>query len=234
MLLVDDVKLFLELEKNLLSRSSLRLFTALSGQEAIEVHKREHVDLILCDFYMPDMHGDEVTRIIRNDKTMQRVSIILVTTSLKDIDMCLKAGANDYILKPINPIELLKKVGKYINIPMRKDIRILVRMGVEGRSGGSESFFGNTKNMSVSGVLIETSHAFTVGEMLFCSFFIPGNFTPITVTGEITRKGESSQIGLNCYGIKFININEEDKWVIENYILRHPEAKLEPTLPNPT
>src|SRR3989338_5262285 len=143
-LLVDDVKLFLELEKTLLNRSNLQIFTASSGQEALEIHKREKADLILCDLYMPGMNGDEVCKIIKSD----------------DIDRCVKAGANDYITKPINPSELLKKVGMYINISVRRDIRILARIGVQGLKGmGPESFLGNTLNISISGVLIESSNS---------------------------------------------------------------------------
>lgn len=225
-LLVDDVKLFLELEKTLLaSRSNLQLFTATSGQEAIDIHKREKVDLILCDLYMPGMNGSEVCKIIRKEENLKNVSIIIVTTSAKDIGMCLEAGANDFITKPIDPSELLKKVAKYINIPIRCDIRILARIGVEGTKGSPpESFLGNTVNISVSGVLIETSHVFTVGETVSCSFFIPGNSTPVTVAGEVVREANGKQPGMNYYGIRFLDVREEDKRAIESYVKRHKEA----------
>lgn len=225
LLLVDDVKLFLELEKTLLTRSNIQLLTALSGQEAINIHRKEKVDLILCDMYMPGMNGDEVCRAIRSDEDLKNVSIIMVTTSAKDIDTCMAAGANDSILKPINPTELLKKVGKYVNIAMRRDIRILARIGVEGVKGvGSESFLGNTVNISSSGVLIETSHVFTIGENVSCSFFLPGNSTPINAEGDVVRRANASQAGMNYYGIRFIDIKEEDKLAIESYAKRHPEA----------
>ncbi|HBR17719.1 MAG: hypothetical protein A3G39_08160 [Deltaproteobacteria bacterium RIFCSPLOWO2_12_FULL_43_16] len=225
LLLVDDVKLFLELEKTLLTRSNIQLLTALSGQEAINIHRKEKVDLILCDMYMPGMNGDEVCRAIRSDEDLKNVSIIMVTTSAKDIDTCMAAGANDSILKPINPTELLKKVGKYVNIAMRRDIRILARIGVEGVKGvSSESFLGNTVNISSSGVLIETSHVFTIGENVSCSFFLPGNSTPINAEGDVVRKANGSQAGMNYYGIRFIDIKEEDKLAIESYAKRHPEA----------
>ena len=225
-LLVDDVKLFLELEKTLLAnRTNLQLFTAASGQEAIEIHKREKIDLILCDLYMPGMNGSEVCKIIRKDDNLKKVSIIIVTTSAKDSDMCLKAGANDVVLKPINPSELLEKVGKYINIPMRRDIRILARIGVEGLRGmAAESFISNTVNISVHGVLIETSHSLTIGEAVSCSLSIPGNSTLRTVTGEVVRRGEGKQSGINYYGIKFLDVREEDKLAINSYINRHIEA----------
>ncbi|MBI3397971.1 MAG: response regulator [Deltaproteobacteria bacterium] len=225
LLLVDDVKLFLELEKTLLTRSNLHLFTAISGQEAINIHRKEKVDLILCDLYMPGMDGDEVCRRIRSEEGLKKVSIIMVTTSARDIDMCMAAGANDYLLKPINPTELLKKVGKYVNVAMRRDVRILARIGVEGVKGvGSESFLGNTVNLSVSGVLIETRHAFTIGENVSCSFFLPGNSTPITATGEVVRQANGNQPGMNYYGVKFIDIMEEDRRAIESYIKGHPEV----------
>lgn len=225
-LLVDDVKLFLELEKTLLSnRSNLQIFTAASGQEAIDIHKKERVELILCDLYMPGMNGNEVCSIIRKDDNLKNVSIIIVTTSAKDADMCLGAGANDVILKPINPVDFLKKVGKYINVPVRRDIRILARIGVEGvRGAASESFLGNTINISISGVLIETSHVFTVGETVSCSFFIPGNSAPITVAGEVVRKANGDRSEMNYYGIRFMDVKEEDKRAIDSYIKRHPEA----------
>src|SRR3989304_1417057 len=135
-LLVDDVKLFIELEKTLLAnRSNIQLFTASSGQEAIDIHKKEKVDIILCDLYMPGMTGKEVCKIIRDDSSLNKVSIIIITTSAKDIDECLAAGANDVILKPINPSEFMQKVGKYINVPVRRDIRIPARIEIEGVKG---------------------------------------------------------------------------------------------------
>jgi CheY-like chemotaxis protein len=227
-LLVDDVKLFIELEKTLLAnRSNIQIFTAASGQEAIDIHKKEMVDLILCDLYMPGMTGKEVCKIIRHDSSLKKVSIIIITTSAKDFDECLAAGANDVLLKPINPSEFMQKVGKYINIPVRRDIRILARIGVEGVKGTpSESFLGNTVNISVSGVLVETGHVISLGELVSCSFFVPGKTTPITVSGEVVRKADSKGAGMHYYGIKFVNIREEDKVVIGDYIKKNAESSV--------
>ncbi|MEK7841261.1 MAG: PilZ domain-containing protein, partial [Deltaproteobacteria bacterium] len=77
---------------------------------------------------------------------------------------------------------------------------------------------------SVSGVLIETGHALSIGETVSCSFFVPGNSTPITAVGEVVRKTDGRQPGMNYYGIRFMDIREEDKLAIESYIKRHPEA----------
>ncbi|OGP65220.1 MAG: hypothetical protein A3K22_06150 [Deltaproteobacteria bacterium RBG_16_42_7] len=108
---------------------------------------------------------------------------------------------------------------------MRRDIRILARIGVEGLRGmAAESFISNTVNISANGILIETSHTLTMGEAVSCALSIPGNSTLITVTGEVVRKGEGKQSGINYYGIKFLDVREEDKLAIDSYINRHTEA----------
>lgn len=219
-LLVDDVKLFIELEKTLLAnRSNLQLFTASSGPEAIDIHKKEKVDIILCDSYMPGMNGDEVCRIIRTDSELKNVSIIIITTNAQDIDMCLKAGANDVILKPINPSEFMQKVGKYINIPVRRDIRIPARIGVEGTP--SRSFSGNTVNISISGVLIESAEPISdksVGDTIKIDIFLPDSVHPISITGKVVRRVANGKDKLPHYGIQFMNIAGKDRTIIGEHI----------------
>ena len=98
-LLVDDIRLFLEIEQTLLNRPDITIFTATSGEEALAIHERENVDVILLDLLMPGMDGEKVCQYIRADKKLKGVSIIMVTTSTspEDIERCIKAGANDYI-----------------------------------------------------------------------------------------------------------------------------------------
>lgn len=227
-LLVDDVRLFLELEKSVLIRRNVQVFTATSGQEAIEIHRREKVDLILCDLYMPGMNGDDACRIIRSDEALKKVSIIMVTTSAskEDIDRCVKAGANDYIAKPINPDELLRKLNKYINVAMRtSNTRVFVRLKVEGATGNnSELFVGTTLNISSSGFLIETGHTFTPGETASFSLSIADRVSLVYVKGEVVRKASGSQPKMNYYGIHFLDIKQEDRHAIEEYVESHPEA----------
>jgi len=226
-LLVDDVKLFLELEKAILSKRNLQIFTALSGNEALDIHKRERVDLILCDLYMPGMNGDELCRIIRSDGTLKNISIVMVTTSAseEDIERCMKAGANDYIAKPIKPAELLKKLNTYISVAMRANTRIFVRLRVEGTAGdSSELFIGTTLNISSSGFLIETGHIFTLSDTLSFSLAIPDRAAQIYAKGEVVRKTGGTQPKMNYYGINLIDIKDEDKQAIEGYVEQHPEA----------
>jgi CheY-like chemotaxis protein len=226
-LLVDDVELFLELEKTILSKRNLQIFTALSGQEAIDIHKRERVDLILCDLYMPGMNGDELCRIIRSDGTLKNVSIVMVTTSSSEenIERCKKAGANDYIAKPIKPTELLNKLNTYFSVAMRANTRIFVRLRVEVTAGNSsELFIGTTLNISSSGFLIETGHTFNLGDTISLSLAIPDSAVQIYAKGEVVRKAGGALPKMNYYGIHLIDIKEEDKQAIEAYVKHSTEA----------
>ncbi|MFQ5585319.1 MAG: response regulator [Thermodesulfobacteriota bacterium] len=225
-LLVDDIRLFLEIEQTLLNRPDVTIFTATSGEEALRIHERENVDVILLDLLMPGMDGEKVCQYIRADDRLRNVSIIMVTTSTapEDIERCKKAGANDYVVKPINPTELLTKFQKYINIATRRDLRILARVDVAG-TNDVESFIGNTVNISASGVLVECTQRLDLGDAVSCSFSLPGNTATVTSTGEVVRAKEidHSQHHIMRYGIRFIDIGEEDKNMIESFISRYSD-----------
>lgn len=218
-LLVDDVKLFLAMEKSLLNRQNLQIFTAGSGPEAVDIHKKEHVDLILLDLNMPDMNGDEVCRIIRSSESLKAVSIIMVTTSPKkeDIEACLNAGANDYIAKPINATELLNKVGKYLNIEHRQSLRVLSRIEVKAQKENRE-FLAYAVNISTSGMLLESADNVSIGDTIKTSLFLPGIFHAINLEGTVVRKVENDAGKMPNYGVKFLNVTEVDRGVIEMYV----------------
>ena len=83
-----------------------------NGVKAIELAQANTPDLMLLDIMMPEKNGFEVCRELREEKEMQKTIIIMVT-ALSDKDsekMGLKAGADDFITKPFNPIELRTKV----------------------------------------------------------------------------------------------------------------------------
>lgn len=227
-LLVDDVKLFLELEKTLLKNRGIEIFTATTGKEALEIHRREHVDLILLDLIMPDLSGVDVCRIIRGDDARKKVSIIIVTTMGSDEEAarCLTAGANDVVAKPIIPAELLKKVSKFINVPLRSNTRLLVRLQTEGTTERSESFAGMTQNISSSGFLLETGQKFSVGGTATFHISLPGFSARVPVKGEIAREikehaSEKSYAGvkMNYYGVRFTEISSELRDYLDDFVI---------------
>jgi CheY-like chemotaxis protein len=81
--------------------------TAENGKDGIETAIAERPDLIMMDFSMPEMDGLEATRILRAGTETKEIAIIAVT-AMSDIQSCIEAGCNDYVVKPF-PIEELRK-----------------------------------------------------------------------------------------------------------------------------
>ena len=111
-LLVDDSRTSLFMERMILRQGPYDLVTANDGVEGVEQAKAEAPDLILMDVVMPRMTGFEALRALRSDESTRHIPVILVTTrgESENVEEGWEAGCSDYVNKPINPEELLAKV----------------------------------------------------------------------------------------------------------------------------
>lgn len=108
-LVVDDEKEIVELIDFYLKNNGYNTFRALNGNEALEIFEREQVDIIILDIMMPALDGKEVLRKVREKIN---TPIIFLSAKGEDIDKIdgLFLGADDYLAKPFNPIELIARV----------------------------------------------------------------------------------------------------------------------------
>ena len=115
-LLVDDSKTVLMMERMILAKPSYELVTATDGAAAVETAAKERPDLILMDVVMPRMDGFEACKALRDQPATRLVPIIMVTTKAeaRSVESGFAAGCSDYITKPINSLELLSKVRSYL------------------------------------------------------------------------------------------------------------------------
>ena len=111
-LLVDDSKTALMIEKMLLGKASYDVITASDGHEGVQKALSERPDLILMDVVMPGLNGFQATRAISRDPSTRAVPIILCTSKSQETDKIwgLRQGARDYIVKPVKREELLAKI----------------------------------------------------------------------------------------------------------------------------
>ena len=108
-LLVEDNIVNQQVAIGMLRKKGVQTTTANNGQEALDkLHSGEHFDAILMDIEMPLMNGIEATTLIRADERFHNVPIIALTAQAmhEDRDRCLAAGMDDYISKPIKPVQL--------------------------------------------------------------------------------------------------------------------------------
>ena len=111
-LLVDDSRTSLFMERMILRQGPYELVTANDGVEGVEQARAEAPDLILMDVVMPRMTGFEALRALRSEDSTRHIPVILVTTrgESENVEEGWEAGCSDYVNKPINPEELLAKV----------------------------------------------------------------------------------------------------------------------------
>ena len=117
LLIVDDSKIVRRVLTNTMTRyfkppewKELNLFEAEDGNEAMEVMKKEKVDIMLLDWNMPNMTGPEVVEAVRANKEWNKTRIVMATTegSKSSVLAMIKKGANGYMVKPFQEDAIFK------------------------------------------------------------------------------------------------------------------------------
>jgi twitching motility two-component system response regulator PilH len=111
-LLVDDSKTELHFMTEVLERHGFRVRTAENGEEAMRRLAEEKPDLILMDVVMPGQNGFQLTRAITRDPLFADVPVIMCTSKNQETDKVwgMRQGARDYVVKPVNGDELVRKI----------------------------------------------------------------------------------------------------------------------------
>ncbi|MBQ7707187.1 MAG: response regulator transcription factor [Lachnospiraceae bacterium] len=108
-LVCDDEKDIVEALTIYLQSEGYNIFSAYNGKEAVEMVEKEDIQLVLMDIMMPEMDGIAAMNTIRKTSN---VPVILLTAKSEDTDkvLGLSVGADDYVTKPFNPVELIARV----------------------------------------------------------------------------------------------------------------------------
>jgi twitching motility two-component system response regulator PilH len=111
-LVVDDSPTERYFLTDILVKNGFSVSTAENGEEALLKIKADKPQLILMDVVMPGQNGFQITRAITRDPDTQDVPVIICTSKGQETDRIwgLRQGARDYIVKPIDPQELLDKI----------------------------------------------------------------------------------------------------------------------------
>jgi two-component system response regulator VanR len=108
-LIADDDIEIAKLIEIYLANEGYRISKAYNGLEAMEVIRKESIQLLILDVMMPEMNGLEVCRAVRAEHA---IPILMLSAKAEDMDkiMGLMTGADDYMVKPFNPLELMARV----------------------------------------------------------------------------------------------------------------------------
>ena len=111
-LIAEDEIHILTLTKFKLRDAGYTVIQAEDGKKALELAQLHHPDLILLDVMMPFLNGYEVLELLRKDDSTKNIPVIMLTAKSfqHEIDEGLTRGAEDYIIKPFSPTDLLTRI----------------------------------------------------------------------------------------------------------------------------
>ncbi len=118
-LVVDDDPVIVKLLQVNFEMEGYTVVTANDGVEGLERAREERPDIVLLDIMMPRMDGLEVTRALKGDDATKSIPIILLSAKAQssDVQAGREMGADDYLTKPFDPLELLDRVSELLGSP---------------------------------------------------------------------------------------------------------------------
>jgi two-component system, OmpR family, alkaline phosphatase synthesis response regulator PhoP len=133
-LIADDNVTNVELLEAYLSDMDCEIATAADGGQTLERAGEFKPDLILLDIMMPKLSGFEVCKTIKSDPATGQILILMVTAlnELGDIERAVAAGCDDFLSKPINKLELIKRVENMLKLRHMSDEVERLRRYIDG------------------------------------------------------------------------------------------------------
>jgi len=115
-LVVDDDPVILKLLEVNFEMEGFTVLVARDGEEGIDVARADQPDLIVSDIMMPKVSGLELVTALKGDPTTSEIPIILLSAKAQNADVRsgLEAGADDYVTKPFEPLDLVDRVNRLL------------------------------------------------------------------------------------------------------------------------
>jgi CheY-like chemotaxis protein len=218
-LLVDHSRGALIFQETILRRRDSAIYTALAGTEGLEKARVEKPHLIIFGYDLFDMSAPEFCREIREDAAVRATSLLLVVDRehQNHADLCLSAGCNDVIYRPLQRRELDEKVAKLTSIPVRRQLRTITKIEISLEKNG-RFILGRSINISANGMLLEVDRVLPGEGPVRLHFYIPGDPKPLQLDAALLRAEFTGTMAK--YGVQFVNVTEEERERIDRYVHR--------------
>ena len=227
-LVADDAKLFRELGSNFLARLGTVL-TASTGSETLDIARREQPEVMIVDFDMPDMCGDNLCRAVKADRDLHRIPVILVTSGrcAEDHALAVRAQADDILTKPLNRIQLALSVSRLLGeernlaltrVPFDEDVRV-------GLVCANASSWGVVRDVSRGGVFVESLGRLPVDTELGLDFRLPDVRKPLRTTAQVMWTGLHPKTRSPGMGLRFLELDRSGTQTIDSFIHQYTSPR---------
>jgi CheY-like chemotaxis protein len=218
-LLVDHSRGSLLFQESILRRREASIVTALTGTNGLEIARSDRPQLIMFAFDLFDMTAPEFCRELRADAVTRTMSLLLVCERdcPEHADLCLSAGCNDVIFRPLQRHELDAKIARLTTIPSRRELRTLTRIEVSVEKNG-RFVIGRSINISASGMFLEVDRVLPGEGKVRIHFYLPGDPKPLQLECDVLRAEFTG--GTAKYGVSFNGANDEERGRIERFVQR--------------
>lgn len=223
-LLVDDTRLVLELEKSFLKLSHVDVVTAANGVEALELIRKDPPDLIFMDMNMPAMDGISCCRFLKADPFLCGIPVVMLTTAGREDDRerAMKAGCDDFLTKPIDRREFLEKARKYTQDVDRRELRVPCQFPVLFLLDNSP-VSAHAMDISDGGLFLASREPVLLDSPLRLALYLPAtNPVLMEVAGRvawINEEGKRVNSGLPAgFGVEFQGMEEEEIAALQSFL----------------
>lgn len=222
-LLVDDSHFFIQSMKEFLTRSGLEVITAATGRDTFKFLNNHSPHVILMDFHLNDIRGDECCRQIKSNHSTKNIPLVMFTSagSSDEIELSKSAGCDDYVEKPLDKMALLAKVKRYMDVPMREHRRVPICVPVRYSCGKGECD-GMVFCISEGGMFIKGEAILQRGTAIEISFDIPEIADYLTMEGVVAwntdeRRHQPTRIAPG-FGVRFTSVDDRAIEAIKRYV----------------
>lgn len=211
-LLVDDSKFFLELERQFLRNTPASILTASSGEEALSLAREHRPSLVFMDMDMPGMSGTVCCQAFKADPDLQSIPVILIgdKNSATDEANARAVGVDDYLSKPIDRRHFLGSGHRFLVSIDRREPRQSHQLTVDVLCRGRR-LQGRCIDVSSGGMFLDCQPKAQKGESLILKFCLPDvKRTSVEVNGRIAWVNSQEEIIKDNYplgyGVEFLDI----------------------------
>jgi CheY-like chemotaxis protein len=225
-LLVDDMLMFLEIQKGFLKPTTIHIQCAQDGIEALTLVKLDIPDLVIMDLHMPKMDGAECCRAIKGDPRSGSIPVVMTTSAGKteDHEICRRAGCDFLLTKPFERNLYLDTVRRYIPELDRREKRIPVKVRARFQAF-RVNMTGTILDLSVRGGFLATDFKLDEGVEVLLAFSLPEDGT-IQIqakgvvrwtNGDTVKKKSDYPQG---FGLEFTAFSQGSFAALQQYLLQ--------------